>query len=197
MHAVRASCRTASTCTAATRAAAHTTEAMGQALRQVAFFPKTSSIKDAALTTLAYDGSKASFVRLREEAAQLLELRAADMSAAVDELLVVLERDFSELYLASVDCIAVHRIGQHVLRVDNSAGTSGRALVVELHDLRQKTIMIVEQAKARTFRRVAASIAVVTVVASFLCAERSKAELDEQREALRRDLKKLLARTPA
>ena len=99
---------------------------------------------------------------------------------------MALERDFDEFYIATVDCIIIQRIGQHVLRINNSAGNSGRALFIELNEVRQGTMMILEKTKAKLFEKVAAGIVFIAVVGTLWYTKSSNEQLDKKYEELKK-----------
>lgn len=159
-----------------------------QVLRNVIVYPKSSSVKDEPLIVLAYDGTKESFARLHQDAAKLVELRALGANQAVVELLTALERGFDEFYLASIDCILIQRIGQQIVRINNPAGKSGRAVLIELNEVRQGTMVTLKKAKAKMVARMIAGIVFIAVVAGVVYTKRATDAVDKKFE----DVKKLL-----
>ena len=89
----------------------------------------------------------------------MLELRALGVIESVTKLLRALGCEFDSFYLATVDCVIIQRVGQHVLRINNSTGNSGRALFIELNDMRRGTMMITEKLKAKAFEWVLVAVA--------------------------------------
>lgn len=162
-----------------------------QVLRNVAVFPKTSSIDEEPLVTLTYDGSPGDFSLLKQKAGGSLELRALGVNESVTQLITALDRDFDSFYLATVDCIVIQRIGQHVLRIKNSNGNSGRALFIELNEVRQGTMMILEKFKAKAFEWVLVSVVAVFAAGVYWFTKNSKEEVDKKFEEVKKMLEDL------
>lgn len=153
-----------------------------QVLRNVVVFPRTANVKTAgekALVTLSYDGSKEGFEGAIRAVDKMLELRALDIQEATGDVLRSLARAHEEFYLGTVDCVIIQRIGQHVLHLTNTKGESGRALFIELNEVRQGTMTIFETVKAKLFEGTSVVI-IVTVVAGglYLMRESNKEVLE-------------------
>lgn len=159
-----------------------------QVLRNVVEFPKTSSIKDEPLVMLTYDGTKGGFAHLTQRAEAMLELRAQGVIESVTKLLRALGCDFDSFFLATVDCIIIQRVGQHVLHINNSTGNSGRALFVELNDVRKGTMTITENLKAKAFKWVLVAVVATFAARVYWYTKTSKDERDRKFE----EVKKLL-----
>lgn len=154
-------------------------------LHNVAVFPKTSSIDEEPCVTMSYDGSQGDFALLKQKAGGSVELRALGVNESVAHLITALHRDFDSFYLASVDCVVIHRIGQHVLRINNSVNfktSAGRALFIELNEVRQGTMMILDKVKATALTWIGVIVVVVYAAGVYGYTKTTKEETDKKFE---------------
>ena len=116
-------------------------------------YPRMSSIgAEIAHVTIEYDGTACDFARAVEELRRNSELRALGTHLAVREVLEVMcdGTQYLDLGLDAVDAIVIQRVGRHLVRITRSgsaAPLSGRALFLELNDVRQRSADAIRDAR--------------------------------------------------
>ena len=139
-------------------------ETRRQVVLDSSVFPRSESIRDeAALVELDYDGTAQGFSNAIDRANKNMELKALGTHLAIKELLDTM-RDgttFLDLGLDMADFIVIQRLGRHILRIKRNSDNetkSGRALFIELNDVRARAADIVKITK---YQAVDQSLAII------------------------------------
>ena len=126
-----------------------------QVVLGAAVFPRSANLTDVALVSGSYDGTAVDFALTAKMLSSDIELKALGTHLAVKEVLDVMKEGttFLDLGLDVVDFIVIQRIGRHILRITRTfrpgESASGRALFLELNDIRARTSELLRNFKAQ------------------------------------------------
>jgi hypothetical protein len=132
-------------------------------------FPRTSSLDDPPVVRVDYDGTLDGFVAAVAKVRRNPELKALGANGTLLEVLDIMSKPdtFDALSLDMLDALVFQRAGRHILRMNNTAvttGLSGRSVFLGLSDVRSRASMMVQE---RTARAVDYTVAFIYGVAAF------------------------------